>query len=68
MVKTKTTKNLSKLSKLNKLNKIKNKTKKIKKLSNKDKFFHFFDDHSGWMKGITFSKDEKKNRKYYVYK
>jgi len=57
MVKTKTTKNLSKL---NKLNKIKNKTKKIKKLSNKDKFFHFFDDHSGWMKGITFSKDEKK--------
>jgi len=51
MVKTKTTKNL---------NKIKNKTKKIEQISNKDKFFHFFDDHSGWMKGITFSKDEKK--------
>ena len=34
--------------------------KKINKISNKDKIFHFFDDHSGWMKGITFSKDEKK--------
>ena len=41
-------------------NKTKNKTKKIEKVSNKDKIFHFFDDHSGWMEGITFSKDEKK--------
>ena len=60
MVKSKTAK---KSNKRNKLNKIKNKTKKIEKIekiSNKDKVFHFFDDHIGWMKGITFSKDEKK--------
>ena len=43
-----------------KLNKRFNKTKKIGKESNKDKIFHFFDDNSGWLKGITFSKDEKK--------
>ena len=43
-----------------KLNKRFNKTKKIGKESNKDKIFHFFDDEIGWMKGITFNKDEKK--------
>ena len=57
MVKSKTAK---KSNKKNKLNKTKNKTKKIEKISNKDKVFHFFDDDSGWMRGITFSKDEKK--------
>jgi hypothetical protein len=36
------------------------KKRKINKESNKDKIFHFFDDDSAWMKGITFSKDEKK--------
>lgn len=57
MVKSKTAK---KSNKRNKLNKAKNKTKKIEKISNKDKVFHFFDDDIGWMRGITFSKDEKK--------
>ena len=42
--------------------------RKINKESNKDKIFHFFDDNTGFMRGITFSKDEKKNRKYNVYK
>ena len=59
MVKSKTAKKSNKRNKLNKANKTK-KIEKIKKISNKDKNFHFFDDNSGWMTGITFSKDEKK--------
>ena len=59
MVKNKTTKTAKTRKNSNKINKI-NKTKKIEKISNKDKIFHFFDDYIGFMKGITFSKDEKK--------
>ena len=64
------TKNNKKNNKLNNnTKKRKNKTKnKIEKISNKDKIFHFFDDNTGFMRGITFSKDEKKNIKYNVYK
>ena len=52
------TKKYYKKKKETRKNKENNNTKK--KENNKDKIFHFYDDHIGWMKGITFSKDEKK--------
>lgn len=52
------TKKYYKKRKTKKKNKENNNTKK--KENNKDKIFHFYDDHIGWMKGITFSKDEKR--------
>ena len=61
MINKRSLKNKIKKQNKNKTTKIiKNKNKKNNNIINKDKIFHFFDDHIGWMKGITFDKDEKK--------